>query len=217
MCFSGSDCLAVAVWSKCCCAVLKPRTQSSYCFIKCHPWYVHSSFIPDACMVIERDTDMSKNLGHLNLTEYPLCTYNDCHRSYWSAESQPWGSSEAHTGMYTGVICDLGWSLVDVVLLHWSCHSHSQSISQFQKDAWRHAGRKGAWLYGNKTSIPSSQSQSTEMLNDAGCLQRRARWKWVKEDPMSHLLPWYLRPSIIIIDMSATEFCRSPLNGNFSK
>lgn len=51
---------------------------------------------------------------------------------------------------------------------------------------WRHAARKGAWLNGSKTSIPSSQSQSTETLNDAGSLQRPAGWNWVKEDPMSH-------------------------------
>lgn len=124
-----------------------------------------------------------------------------CHCFDWSAESQPWCCSEAHTGMYPGVICDLGQSLANVVLLHWSCHSHSQPISQFQKDAWRRAARKGAWLNGSKTSIPSSQSQSTEMLNDAGCLQRHAGGKGVKEEPMSHLLHWYLCPSIIIIDM----------------
>lgn len=160
---------------------------------------------------------MSKDLGHLISIEYPLCTYSYCQCFYWSAESQLWCCSEAHTGMYTGVICDQGRSLADVVLLHWSCHSHSQSISQFQKDAWRRAARKGAWLNGSKTSIPSSQSQSTEMLNDAGCLQSHAGWKWVKEDPMSHLLHWYLRPSIIIIDMmGATEFCRSPFD-NFHK
>lgn len=135
-----------------------------------------------------------------------------------STECQLWCCSQAHIGTYTGVICDLGWSLEDVVLLHWSCHSHSQTISQFQKGAWRQAGRKGARLNGSKTSIPSSQSQSTEMLNDAGCLQRGAGWKWVKEDPMSHLLSRYLCPSIIIIDMmGASEFCWSPFRGNFSK
>lgn len=161
---------------------------------------------------------MSKDPGHyLFYFEYPLCTYSCCHCFYWSAESQLWCCSEAHTGMDTGVMCDLGRSLADVVLLHWSRHSHSQSISQFQKDAWRRAARKGAWLNGSKTSIPSSQSQSSQMLNDAGCLQRHAGWKWVKEDPMSHLLHWYLRPSIIIIDMmGATEFWRSPFD-NFPK
>lgn len=122
-----------------------------------------------------------------------------------------------HWDIY-GVICDLGWSLEDVVLLHWSCHSQSQSISQFQKDARRQAGRKGARLNGSKTSIPSSQSQSSEMLNDARCLRRGAGGKWVKEDPVSHLLYRYLRPSIIIIDvMGATEFCRRLFSGNFSK
>lgn len=76
-----------------------------------------------------------------------------------------------HGGTYTGVICDLGWPLVNTVLLHWSCQSDSQSVSQFQEKAWRewrHAVRKGAWLNGGKTSIPSSQSQSTETLKWCG-------------------------------------------------
>lgn len=96
-------------------------------------------------------------------------------------------------------------------------HIASPSAS-FRRTLEDKAGRKAARLNGSKTSIPSSQSQSSEMLNDAGCLQRDAGWKWVKEDPMSHLLYWYLRPSIIIIDvMGATEFCRSPFSGNLSK
>lgn len=64
--------------------------------------------------------------------------------------------------------------------------SQPASLRKKARREWRHVARKGAWLNGGKTSIPFSQSQSTETLNDAGCLQRPAGWNWVKEDPMSH-------------------------------
>lgn len=94
-----------------------------------------------------------------------------CHTRFfwlqsWAPAVIPCGDTE---GMYTGVICDLGWSLVNMVLLHWSCQSDNQSVSQFSgrrlgESGDTHAAREGAGMNGSKTSIPSSQSQSTEPL-----------------------------------------------------
>lgn len=146
----------------------------------------------DACALVESDAYMSKDLGRRVVTEHPPCTYSYfCHTLAALVAFLGINCDAAwrHGGTYTGVICDLGWSLVNMVLLHWSRQSDSQSASQpasLRKK--RHAARKGAWLNGGKTSIPFSQSQSTETLNDAGSLQRPAGWNWVKEDPMSHWL-----------------------------
>lgn len=71
-------------------------------------------------------------------------------------------AAQRHRGMYTGVICDLGWSLVNMVLLHWSCQSDSQSVS-FRKRGWERV--KTHTERGDPTErIPSSQSQATELL-----------------------------------------------------
>lgn len=67
-----------------------------------------------------------------------------------------------HWGMHTGVICDLDRSLVNMVLLQWSCQSALQSVSRFRERPVR--GGEGAPLNSAKTSIPSSQSQPTELF-----------------------------------------------------
>lgn len=124
---------------------------------------------------------MSKDLRHLIVTEYlPYARSYFCHTLTLlvAVLSIDCDAVQRHGGMYTGVIRDLGWSLVNTVLLHWSCQSDSQSVSQFQGKAWRewrHTLREGARLNGSKTSIPSSQSQSTEPLKWCGISQEACR------------------------------------------
>lgn len=93
----------------------------------------------DACVFIECDAYMSKDLRHLIVTEYPPCTYSYfCHTLAVLVAVLGINCDAVwrHGRTYTGVICDLGWSLVNMVLLHWSCQSDSQSVSQFQEKAW---------------------------------------------------------------------------------
>lgn len=71
-------------------------------------------------------------------------------------------AAQRHGGMYSGVICDLGWSLVNMVLLRWSCQSDSQSVS-FRKRGWERV--KTHTERGDPTErIPSSQSLAAEPL-----------------------------------------------------
>lgn len=109
---------------------------------------------------------VSKDLRHLIVTEYLPYAYSySCHTLGTlcgrGPERQLWCSSETH-GVYWGVICDLGWSLVNMVLLRWSCQSHSQSGKKTGRE-WRHTLSEREREEG-KTSIPSSQSPSTEPL-----------------------------------------------------
>lgn len=102
----------------------------------------------DACVLVESDAYMSKDLGQWMVTEHPPCTYSYfCHTLAALVAFLGINCDAAwrHGRTYSGVICDLGWSLVNMVLLHWSCQSDSQSASQFEEKArreWRHAGQE---------------------------------------------------------------------------
>lgn len=95
-------------------------------------------------------------------------------------------------GHILGVMCDLELSLVNTVLLHWSCQSHTRSVSHFQgrtvKESEDPQRREGALLNGSKTTIPPINCRPQTCLNGAGFLKTPAGWNWVKEDLMSHFL-----------------------------
>lgn len=95
----------------------------------------------DICAFTENYAYMSKDLRHLIVTEYLPYAYSYfCHTLWLSLVavlSIGCDAAQRHGGMYTGVICDLGWSLVNMVLLHWSCQSAGRPASQFQGKAGR--------------------------------------------------------------------------------
>lgn len=96
---------------------------------------------------------------------------------------------QRHTEMYTGVICDLGRSLVNTVLLHWSCQSHSQSVSLRRKKTL--GGSKDTQLGEDRAAVrqefPAVNLKPQNCSNDAGSLQRPAGWNWAREEPNATL------------------------------
>lgn len=171
----------------------------------------------DICALTENYAYMSKDLRHLIVTEYLPCAYSYfCHTprlSLVAVLSIGCDAAQRHGGMYTGVICDLGWSLVNMVLLHWSCQSAGQPVS-FRKrlgeseDA--HWEQEPDWTAVRQV-FPAVNLNPQNRSNDAGSLKRPAGWKWVKEDLMSPSLHWSRFLSISINDMmtskTATELC----------
>lgn len=74
--------------------------------------------------------------------------------------------------MYTGVIRDPGCSLVNTVLLHWSCQSKGQSLRQLEENAWQrlktHTGKQREV----RQVFPVVNRNSQNCSNDAGSLKR---------------------------------------------
>lgn len=104
-----------------------------------HPRFMRPS---DACVLIESDACMSEDPRHLTVTERPPRTQSYfwhtllvpvasllfCCDAAWRHWRTSWGEAPGR-GRGAGVTCDLGWSLLNTVLLRWPRQSDSQSVS----------------------------------------------------------------------------------------
>ena len=127
----------------------------------------------EICVFTECYAYMSKDLRHLIVTEYLPYSYF-CHTLFAFFWLQSWASTsdgvQRHGGMYTGghiwpgLVPGEHGSTTLVLSVRQPVSQPVWGEKKGREGVKTHTAREGARVNGGKTSIPSSQSQSTEPL-----------------------------------------------------